>query len=221
VVDCAKLAPVDLPPPPKDNPWKKKRDEEERKRKAEEDERKRKAEEEDRRRRAEEEDRKRKAEEEERKRKAEEERKRKAEEEERKRKAEEDERKAAKRVPSLRGKPPEEERPTKKTIRRGSNAPKVVEPPPMPEEAPLPPGWTEVTDKKTGKTYYYHKATKKTSWKRPEPEPEPEEEEEIPEPEPEEDTLPPGWTEVTDKKTGKTYYYNKATKKTSWKRPTD
>jgi len=97
------------------------------------------------------------------------------------------------------------------------------EPEEEPEEDPLPPGWTEVTDKKTGKIYYYHKATKKTSWKRPEPEPEPEpeEEEEIPEPEPEEDPLPPGWTEVTDKKSGKTYYYHKATKKTTWKRPTE
>ena len=35
------------------------------------------------------------------------------------------------------------------------------------EDLPLPEGWKEVKDPKSGKTYYYHKDTKKTSWKRP------------------------------------------------------
>ena len=35
------------------------------------------------------------------------------------------------------------------------------------EDLPLPQGWKEVKDPKSGKTYYYHKDTKKTSWKRP------------------------------------------------------
>ena len=35
------------------------------------------------------------------------------------------------------------------------------------EDQPLPEGWKEVNDPKSGKTYYYHKETKKTSWKRP------------------------------------------------------
>jgi len=201
LIDCDKIAPINAPPAPKDNPWKKKMDEEERKRKEEDDRRKRAIEEEDRRRRAASEERRRKA----------------AEEEERKKR---EEASANRKVPSFRGvKTEEPPAPAagKKTFRKSITIPKP-EPPPEPEPEPdaLPPGWTEVTDKKTGKTYYYNKNTKKTSWKRPEPE-----EEDIPEPEPEpeEDELPPGWTEVTDKKTGKTYYYNKNTKKTSWKRP--
>jgi hypothetical protein len=35
------------------------------------------------------------------------------------------------------------------------------------EDQALPDGWKEVKDLKSGKTYYYHKETKKTSWKRP------------------------------------------------------
>ena len=84
-------------------------------------------------------------------------------------------------------------------------------------ESPLPEGWTEVIDKKSGKKYYYNKTTKKTSWHRPA--------EETPSPAPEEAppedhrALPEGWTEVIDKKSGKKYYYNKTTKKTSWHLP--
>jgi len=88
----------------------------------------------------------------------------------------------------------------------------------------LPPDWAEVKDPKSGKVYYYNKKTKKTSWTPPEPEPEPEpaaaEPEPQPEPEPAADALPPGWTEAVDPRSGKTYYYNKATKETSWKKPT-
>ena len=35
------------------------------------------------------------------------------------------------------------------------------------EDQPLPEGWKEVKDPKSGRTYYYPKETKKTSWKRP------------------------------------------------------
>ena len=31
----------------------------------------------------------------------------------------------------------------------------------------LPAGWKEKVDKASGRTYYYHKASKKTQWKRP------------------------------------------------------
>ena len=33
--------------------------------------------------------------------------------------------------------------------------------------ADLPDGWSAHVDKKSGKTYFYHKETKKSTWKRP------------------------------------------------------
>jgi len=111
--------------------------------------------------------------------------------------------------------------------------------PRAPETPKLPPDWAEVKDPRSGKTYYYNKKTKETSWTAPAVEPEPEPAEAEPEPEPEPrpqpepeprpqpeeppspavDALPPGWVEAKDPKSGKTYYYNKTTKETSWKKP--
>jgi len=126
------------------------------------------------------------------------------------------------------------------SIKFGAPPQEKKEEPPAPAPAPeekspkLPPDWAEVKDPKSGKVYYYNKKTKKTSWTAPEPEPEPEpvpaavpepepepEPEPVPEPEPEPpaDALPPGWTEHVDPRSGKTYYYNKSTKETSWKKP--
>jgi len=108
--------------------------------------------------------------------------------------------------------------------------PAPAAPAPAEEKTPkLPPDWAEVKDPKSGKVYYYNKKTKKTSWTAPEPEPEA-----TPTPEPtpapaaapapaaeaDPDALPPGWTEHVDPRSGKTYYYNKSTKETSWKKPT-
>lgn len=80
--------------------------------------------------------------------------------------------------------------------------------------------WTEATDPKTGKKYYYNKVTKKTQWSKPaemgggdaapaaaagggaDP-----------------NDDPAFWAEGTDPKSGKIYYYNKKTKVTSWKKP--
>ena len=42
-----------------------------------------------------------------------------------------------------------------------------------------------------------------------------------PPPEEEEDVLPPDWIQLTDKRSGRIYFYNTTTKKTSWKRPTN
>lgn len=96
-------------------------------------------------------------------------------------------------------------------------------------------GWTEAVDPKTGKTYYYNKSTKAVQWKKPadydaglpasqsshKPSPSSVEaagdKPEAPADDP--DNNPAFWAEVVDPKTQKKYYYNKKTKKTSWKRP--
>jgi hypothetical protein len=72
----------------------------------------------------------------------------------------------------------------------------------------LPTDWVQRTDPKTGKPYYYNKATKETSWSRPTG---------VASPNPE---LPDGWDERTDPRTGRNYFYNKAAKETRWDRPT-
>jgi hypothetical protein len=38
---------------------------------------------------------------------------------------------------------------------------------PKKPKKPLPEGWKKVKDAKTGRTYYYNKDTRVTSWKRP------------------------------------------------------
>lgn len=81
--------------------------------------------------------------------------------------------------------------------------------------------WVEAADPKTGKKYYYNKKTKKTQWQRPaeldeggseEPASEP-----VTESSPEDDRK--NWAEGTDPKTGKKYFYNKQTRRTTWTRP--
>ena len=93
----------------------------------------------------------------------------------------------------------------------------------------LPPNWREVKDKASGKVYYYNSKTKKTSWKKPAPEagaepaaaaaaspktPKKKKKKEVAPAGP----LPPNWKEVKDPGSGKTYFYNQVTKKTSWKK---
>ncbi|KJE88377.1 rho GTPase-activating protein 15 [Capsaspora owczarzaki ATCC 30864] len=64
----------------------------------------------------------------------------------------------------------------------------------------LPENWVEATDA-NGKTYYYNRVTKQTSWSRPLDRP-----------------LPENWKAVADA-SGKTYYYNSVTRETSWSFP--
>jgi hypothetical protein len=83
--------------------------------------------------------------------------------------------------------------------------------------------WQEAKDPKSGKSYWYNKQTKETTWKDPNaagatapaaPAPaaaatssdDPE-------------AVAANWAESKDPKSGKPYYYNKVTKKTSWARP--
>ena len=82
--------------------------------------------------------------------------------------------------------------------------------------------WVAKLDAGSGKTYYYDKASRETTWKKPlgfdgsagaksgakKPAKGGGE------------ALPAGWVEVMDKARGKPYYYHKASKETSWKRPT-
>ncbi len=73
------------------------------------------------------------------------------------------------------------------------------------EQPPLPEGWFEKKDAVTGKSFYYNKETKQTTWARPRVEQGP--------------PLPENWKEKYDRSTGKFFYYNKATGETTWMRP--
>lgn len=74
--------------------------------------------------------------------------------------------------------------------------------------------WVEASDPKTNKKYYYNKATKETSWKKPK-ELQDAEDSNADDP----NSNPSYWRESKDPKSGRVYYYNKKTKKTSWQRP--
>eukprot|EP00929_Paragymnodinium_shiwhaense_P112397 TRINITY_DN80656_c0_g1_i1.p1 TRINITY_DN80656_c0_g1~~TRINITY_DN80656_c0_g1_i1.p1 ORF type:complete len:600 (+),score=192.02 TRINITY_DN80656_c0_g1_i1:107-1906(+) len=72
----------------------------------------------------------------------------------------------------------------------------------------LPAGWTELLDANTGMAYYYHAASQRTQWERPEVEPAGVQ-----------GPLLPGWVEILDEATGMKYYFEVKTKKTQWERP--
>merc|ERR1711964_556685 len=88
------------------------------------------------------------------------------------------------------------------------------------KEKPLPPGWTEEESKTEGgddfgRMYYFHKATKTTSWKKPASDSEAAEIIRS-----SATAAPPGWTaHMSSKLGGKIYYYNKETKETVWNLP--
>jgi len=73
--------------------------------------------------------------------------------------------------------------------------------------------WTEVVDKKSGRTYYYNKVTKETRWTKPEDNPEEDGNHSVAQDD------PTNWVSSTDKASGKKYYYNKVTKETRWNKP--
>ena len=87
-------------------------------------------------------------------------------------------------------------------------------------DAKLPRGWRAKVDPTYGQTYYYNKALNKTQWERPV-----EAEKTRPPPPPAAakatTPLPPGWRATTDPASGREYFFNPHTQKTSWERPRD
>lgn len=76
----------------------------------------------------------------------------------------------------------------------------------------LPEGWLERVDRVSGKTYYFNRDTRETSWVKPSTEPRVVSE-------PSEGDVASDWVEKVDPSSGKPYYYNRTTKETSWKKP--
>jgi hypothetical protein len=74
--------------------------------------------------------------------------------------------------------------------------------------------WREVVDERTGKTYWYNRETRVSSWTAPQSAPAP-----APAADDSPALLPAGWRSAQDPRSGRTYYYNKGTKERSWKPP--
>lgn len=91
--------------------------------------------------------------------------------------------------------------------------------PPAAPISPLPSGWKEATDPKTGKVYYYNTSTKQTTRERPTTSGDtPSGALKVPPP-PAGQTLPAGWKEEKAPN-GRSYYFNVATKERLWTLPT-
>ena len=81
--------------------------------------------------------------------------------------------------------------------------------------------WIPVTDRESGKTYFYNPVTMQTSWDRPAgavvpppPPPQPQ-----PQPQPPASVPKSRWQEAIDPSTGRVYYLDHATHTTTWTRP--
>lgn len=85
-------------------------------------------------------------------------------------------------------------------------------------EAPLPEGWVESVDAATGKTYYSHAETGKSTWDKPLP-PERKALKRTMTMAQQEAALPEGWTEMTDPASGGLYYYHADKGLTTWEKP--
>ncbi|KAK2961594.1 putative Rho GTPase-activating protein 39 [Blattamonas nauphoetae] len=79
-------------------------------------------------------------------------------------------------------------------------------------ETPLPPGWKQAVDAKTGRNYYFNKQLNIRTWTRPtDEEPSPAEQPSVP--------LPDGWEAKTDRSSGKVFYINKEKRMSTWNHP--
>eukprot|EP00092_Neocalanus_flemingeri_P058199 GFUD01069313.1.p1 GENE.GFUD01069313.1~~GFUD01069313.1.p1 ORF type:complete len:638 (-),score=186.96 GFUD01069313.1:307-2220(-) len=98
---------------------------------------------------------------------------------------------------------------------------------------PLPAGWSKKFDAGSGKYFYCNHYTQKTTWEVPTEEHQQprtpatkDKENQRPEADTEsmadsENTLPPGWGQKYDPRTGKFFYMHHATRKTTWEFPTE
>lgn len=90
------------------------------------------------------------------------------------------------------------------------------------------PIWKATTDEATGKTYYYNRKTRRTTWSKP-PDLDADERDAAPSAEPfslskaQEDAkaegLPAGWIKNVDRATGRQFCFNTETEETKWTRP--
>ncbi len=113
--------------------------------------------------------------------------------------------------------------PTPKSVSDQPNIPGSFDSPKPNVVASPSSDWKEMKDEKTGRTYWYNKVTKKTTWneadtKAPAPAT-------VATPTATPQSLSPvaaspvaasDWKEMKDEKTGRPYWYNKVTKKTTW-----
>ena len=83
--------------------------------------------------------------------------------------------------------------------------------------------WKEMTDKKSGRKFYYNTVTKKTQWTLPTKEIDTNDTSQTTTTVASSSTTTKSsssdWKEMTDKKSGKKFYYNVKTKKTQWTKP--
>eukprot|EP01083_Nonionella_stella_P062514 162525_1 len=79
----------------------------------------------------------------------------------------------------------------------------------MVEPGPLPVGWTERSDPRSGKKYYQDNVSKLTSWTRP-----------LRKDYLDRESCPDGWTVAWDDRSQKVYYKDNINRKTCWERPT-